>query len=149
MQRLLQLALCWRPRIRPPVDADDDIAPTVADPFAPAHEVLFDEDLLAQQLWPFLDAATKAALRGVCSTMRSQVDGAITRVGSPSSGFSAADLTTALRLWPGVRDLTLLGVQGQDASNLQPLATASLAGLTTLSIRQVGSRSPTRRAREL
>ncbi|KAG1657786.1 hypothetical protein FOA52_012864 [Chlamydomonas sp. UWO 241] len=62
--------------------------------------------------------------------MRGQVDASIVVVASPSSGFSAAQLIHALSNWPGVRDLTL------GASDLQPLATASLAGLTSLTVRQ-------------
>jgi hypothetical protein len=113
---------------------------------ASAREVLFSRDLMGE-MWPSLDAPTKLALRSVCTTMRRHVDAAIEVVASPrawfsrrpvdrtSAGFSAAELTAALARWPSVRDLTLLGVI--DASDVQPLATASLAGLTSLTVRQV------------
>ncbi|KAG1670668.1 hypothetical protein FOA52_010943 [Chlamydomonas sp. UWO 241] len=42
--------------------------------------------------------------------MRGQVDASIVVVASPSSGFTAAQLIYALSNWPGVRDLTLLGI---------------------------------------
>ncbi|KAG1671538.1 hypothetical protein FOA52_011258 [Chlamydomonas sp. UWO 241] len=65
--------------------------------------------------------------------MRAQVDGCIKVVASPAS-FTAAELAIALLNWPAVRDLTLLGVS--DASVLASLSTASLAGLTSLTVRQ-------------
>ncbi|KAG1667451.1 hypothetical protein FOA52_012206 [Chlamydomonas sp. UWO 241] len=68
--------------------------------------------------------------------MRRQVDGSITRVASSSSGFTSAVVTRALVLWPGMVHLTLLSVRS--ASVLLPLATASLARLTSLTVRQVG-----------
>ena len=108
---------------------------------ASAHAVLLSEDLFAQALWRWLDPDSKAALRFVSKTMRGQVDGSITRVASPrQEGFSAADLTIALRQWPAVRNLTLLSVGS--AAALAPLSTASLAGLASLTVRQVGHASP-------
>ncbi|KAG1677325.1 hypothetical protein FOA52_010704 [Chlamydomonas sp. UWO 241] len=86
-------------------------------------------------LWPSLDRASKQALRCVSRAMRWQVDGSIKLVATPSSGFSAGQLVCALSRWPGVRDLSLLG--GSGASDLAPLATTSLAGLTSLTVRQV------------
>ncbi|KAG1673103.1 hypothetical protein FOA52_013173 [Chlamydomonas sp. UWO 241] len=88
----------------------------------------------AQQLWRWLDANSKVALRVVSKGMRSLVDGAVQVVASPRSGASAIDLTSALLRWPGVRDLTLLHVSS--ATDLTPLSTASLAGLTSLTVRQ-------------
>jgi hypothetical protein len=103
---------------------------------ASAHAVLFSQDLWLV-LWPSLDAPAKAALRGVCSAMRRQVDGSIEVVASPRSGFSAAGLTGAMRRWPRVIHLTLhLGV-GDAASTLQPLATAMLTRLQSLTVREV------------
>jgi hypothetical protein len=75
--------------------------------------------------------------------MRSQVDGAVQVLSSPSSGASAYALCLALMRFPGVVDLTLLHVS--DASAPAPLSTArlyassSLAGLTRLTVRQVGA----------
>jgi hypothetical protein len=68
--------------------------------------------------------------------MRSQVDGAVEVhvVTSPSSG--AYDLAAALLRWPAMRELTLLNVSV--ATDLAPLSTASLAGLTSLTVREVG-----------
>jgi hypothetical protein len=103
---------------------------------ASAHAVLFSHDLWPL-MWQELDRSSKQALRCVCRPMRSQVDGSITRVASRSSGVSAAKLTRALVRWPGMVDLTLLNVSS--ASVLQPLATASLARLTSLAVREVGS----------
>jgi hypothetical protein len=101
---------------------------------AAAHAVLFSLDLWFET-WPWLNASTIAALRGVCSAMRRQVDGSIVVVASPGTGFSADELTAALRRWPRTRDLTLLGVR--NASTLQPLSTASVS-LTSLTVREVG-----------
>ncbi|KAG1679521.1 hypothetical protein FOA52_011122 [Chlamydomonas sp. UWO 241] len=98
------------------------------------HAVLLCEDLVRQQLWRWLDADSKTALRLVCKVMRSLVDGAVQVVASPSSGASAPDLAAALRRWPAVRDLTLLNVSG--ATDLSPLSTATLAGLTSLTVRE-------------
>ncbi|KAG1679522.1 hypothetical protein FOA52_011123 [Chlamydomonas sp. UWO 241] len=99
-----------------------------------AHAVLLSEDLVCQQLWRWLDADAKAALRVMNKRMRSLVDGAVQVVASPSSGASANDLASALLRWPAVRILTLLGVSG--ATDLSPLSTASLAGLTSLTVSQ-------------
>jgi hypothetical protein len=98
------------------------------------HAVLFSPDL-SLELWPSLDRTSKVALRCVSRAMRSQVDASIEVVASPSSGFTAAELTAVLLRWPSVRDLTLLAVSGAE---LAPLATASVAGLTSLTVRQVG-----------
>jgi hypothetical protein len=110
-----------------------------------AHEVLFSPDLWPQQLWRFLDRESKRSLRGVSRGMRIQVDAAIEVVSSPTAGFTASDLSRALALFPGMRDLTLLNVSS--AACMQPLATASLAALTSLTLRQVGGcvhgRAPT------
>ncbi|KAG1679526.1 hypothetical protein FOA52_011127 [Chlamydomonas sp. UWO 241] len=73
-------------------------------------------------------------MRVVCKGTRSLVDGAVQVVASPSSGASADDLASALLRWPAVRDLTLLNVTG--AADLAPLSTASLAGLTSLTVRE-------------
>ncbi|KAG1666701.1 hypothetical protein FOA52_013613 [Chlamydomonas sp. UWO 241] len=105
------------------------------DPHASAHAVLFSEDLLAE-MWPWLDAPSKAALRGVCSAMRRQMNGSIKVVASPGSGFTAAELTSALRCWPGITELMLSHVLNA-ASTLAPLATASLTRLKSLTLRQV------------
>ncbi|KAG1675592.1 hypothetical protein FOA52_014180 [Chlamydomonas sp. UWO 241] len=96
--------------------------------------VLFSPDLWPV-LWPSLHASTKRALRGVCSAMRQQVDAAIVVVASSRAGFSPAELTGAITRWPGVRHLTLLGVCDA-ASTLAPLATASLADLESLTVRE-------------
>ncbi|KAG1674385.1 hypothetical protein FOA52_012911 [Chlamydomonas sp. UWO 241] len=100
---------------------------------ASARAVLFSQDLWGE-IWPGLDGPTKAALRGVCSAMRRLVDESIEVVASPRDGFSAADLTAALRNWPGVVHLTLLAVG--DASTLRPLATATLMRLACLTVRE-------------
>ncbi|KAG1653648.1 hypothetical protein FOA52_002018 [Chlamydomonas sp. UWO 241] len=102
---------------------------------AVCHDVLFSLDLWTQQLWPRLDGASKVAMRGVCSAMRSQVDGSrVEAVTSPASGFSGDDLSRALVRWPRTRHLTLLNVGG--SFDLAPLATSSLAGLMSLTVRQ-------------
>ncbi|KAG1662173.1 hypothetical protein FOA52_006393 [Chlamydomonas sp. UWO 241] len=106
----------------------DDEAATVA-----YHDVLFSPDL-APKLLSSLDRATKVALRCVNKAMRSQVDASIKVVASPASGFSPDALSAALVRWSGMRDLTLFAVNGTD--DLAPLATASLAGLTSLTVRQ-------------
>ncbi|KAG1672420.1 hypothetical protein FOA52_013205 [Chlamydomonas sp. UWO 241] len=96
---------------------------------APAREVL-----LSGVLWPSLDAATKAALRGVSRTMRRLVDGSVVVVASPNVGISAAvELASALVRWPGVRHLTLLGVINAE-HNLLPLNT--LTRLTSLTVHE-------------
>ncbi|KAG1668762.1 hypothetical protein FOA52_006015 [Chlamydomonas sp. UWO 241] len=66
--------------------------------------------------------------------MRSLVVVAVQVVASPGSGASANDLQSALLRWPHVVDLTLLNVGS--ASDLAPLSTATLAGLTSLTVRQ-------------
>ncbi|KAG1674399.1 hypothetical protein FOA52_012926 [Chlamydomonas sp. UWO 241] len=86
-------------------------------------------------IWPSLDAPAKAALRCVCSAMRRQVDGSVEIASSPSSGCTDADLTAALRRWPRVFALTLLGVSSA-AVSLQPLATATLTRLKKLTVRE-------------
>ncbi|KAG1679540.1 hypothetical protein FOA52_011142 [Chlamydomonas sp. UWO 241] len=99
-----------------------------------AHAVLLSEDLMQNQLWRWLDADSKAAMRLVSKLMRSLVDGAVKVVSSPSTGATANDLSSALLRWPGVRDLTLLDVR---ATDLSPLSTTSLASLTSQTVRQV------------
>jgi hypothetical protein len=103
---------------------------------ASAHAVLLSQDLWHQHLWRWLDADAKAALRVVSKGMRSQVDAAVEVVASPSTGAYENQLRSALLRWPAVRELTLLNVR--DATALAPLSTASLAGLTSLTVRQVG-----------
>ncbi|KAG1652765.1 hypothetical protein FOA52_005959 [Chlamydomonas sp. UWO 241] len=68
------------------------------------HAVLFSPDMWALKLFPWLDRASKVALR------------------------------VALVRWSGMHDLTLLAVTGAD--DLVPLATASLAALTSLAVRE-------------
>ncbi|KAG1665297.1 hypothetical protein FOA52_015874 [Chlamydomonas sp. UWO 241] len=100
---------------------------------ASCHAVLSSPDLWLV-LWPSLDRVSKVALRGVSKGMRSQVDASIKVVASPASGFSPSALSAALVHWHAVHDLKLLAVSG--AADLAPLATASLAGLTSLTVRQ-------------
>ncbi|KAG1669914.1 hypothetical protein FOA52_002440 [Chlamydomonas sp. UWO 241] len=69
--------------------------------------------------------------------MRNQLDAAITFVSSPESGFFVEGLRRSLMLWPRVRDLTLLNVSDPRVDTLQPLSMTSLAGLTSLTIRQM------------
>ncbi|KAG1674836.1 hypothetical protein FOA52_015224 [Chlamydomonas sp. UWO 241] len=71
--------------------------------------------------------------------MRELADGAVVRVASPRAGFWANDLKCALLRWPGVHDLTLLGMQNvaSAVASLKPLTTSSLAGLTSLTFREV------------
>jgi hypothetical protein len=116
--------------------SDVDVPADETIEFASAHAVLLSEDLFCQQLWRWLDADAKAALRVVSKGMRSLVDGAVQVVASPSSGASANDLRSALLRWPAVRDLTLLNVI--DTTDLSPLSTATIAGLTSLTVREVG-----------
>jgi hypothetical protein len=102
-----------------------------------AHAVIFSEDLWRQHLWRWLDPGAKAALRFVSKRMRDQVDATVEVVQSPSSGtLQAGDLASVLVRWPAVRELTLFNVDSAD--ELAPLSTASLAGLTSLTLRQVG-----------
>ncbi|KAG1671990.1 hypothetical protein FOA52_013363 [Chlamydomonas sp. UWO 241] len=111
-------------------DADAEVAAALA------HAVLTSPDLWSQ-LWRLLDRDSKAAFRGVGSAMRQLVDASVGVVASPSStGLSDADeLAAALRLWPRIRDLTLLNVSNA-AATLQPLATAELSRLTKLTVRE-------------
>jgi hypothetical protein len=102
--------------------------------------VLFSKYLWRFQLWRWLDRSSKSALRGVSRAMCAQVEGSIGAVTSPESGFSSDELTRGHALatmarCPGLRDLTLLNVGA--ATGMQPLATASLAGVS-LTMRQVG-----------
>jgi hypothetical protein len=101
---------------------------------ASAHAVLFSQDLWHQHLWSWLDPESKAAMRLVSKDMRIQVDAAVEVVASPSSGASANALRSALLRWPAVRELTLLNVS--NAAALVPLSTTTLAGLTSLTVRQ-------------
>ncbi|KAG1653894.1 hypothetical protein FOA52_013777 [Chlamydomonas sp. UWO 241] len=107
---------------------DDDEAATAA-----YHGVLFSQDLWTLQLFPLLHRASKVVLRCVNKNMCSQVDASIEVVASPVSGSSPDALSAALVRWSGMHDLTLLAVKDAD---LVPLATASLAGLTSLTVRQ-------------
>ncbi|KAG1656433.1 hypothetical protein FOA52_006975 [Chlamydomonas sp. UWO 241] len=100
---------------------------------AACHAVFFSPDL-SPQLLSSLDRASKVALRCVSKAMRIQVDASIKVVASPVSGFSADALSAALVRWSGMHDLTLLGVSG--TADLVPLATASLAGLRRLTMRE-------------
>ncbi|KAG1664030.1 hypothetical protein FOA52_010449 [Chlamydomonas sp. UWO 241] len=111
-----------------------DEAAVAAHATAVANEVLFSLDLWAQQLWRWLDRDAKVALRSVSQAMRSQVDGSIQVVVSPSAGCSSDELALTLTRWPCVRHLTRLNVSG--ASDLAPLSTASLAGLASLTVRE-------------
>ncbi|KAG1676476.1 hypothetical protein FOA52_002296 [Chlamydomonas sp. UWO 241] len=101
---------------------------------ASADAVFFSPDLWLQQLWPLLDRDSKAALPVGSVAMRGLVDGSIELFASPACGFSPDALSTALLLWPRVRDLTLLAVS--DPADLAPLATAALARLTNLTVRE-------------
>ncbi|KAG1673099.1 hypothetical protein FOA52_013169 [Chlamydomonas sp. UWO 241] len=76
---------------------------------ASADEVLFSPDLWLQQLWPWLDRDSKAALCGLSIAMRGQ-------------------------LWPRVTHLTLLAVS--EPADLAPLATTALARLASLTVRE-------------
>ncbi|KAG1681003.1 hypothetical protein FOA52_009962 [Chlamydomonas sp. UWO 241] len=105
----------------------------VAHATAVAHAVLLSPDLCSQQLWRWLDRDSKIALRVVCKAMRSLVDGAVEVVTSASSSASGNELRLTLLRWPGVRHLTLLNVS--NATALDPLSAASLAGLTSLTVR--------------
>ncbi|KAG1655961.1 hypothetical protein FOA52_005216 [Chlamydomonas sp. UWO 241] len=96
--------------------------------------VLFSPDLWAE-LWRWLDRGSKAAMRSVSVAMRDQVDAAVVRVASsPEAGFTAKQLKSALVRWHGIVDLALLGMG--DGSDLAPLATASLAGLKSFTVRE-------------
>ncbi|KAG1664750.1 hypothetical protein FOA52_004758 [Chlamydomonas sp. UWO 241] len=99
---------------------------------ATANAVLKSPDLLSK-FWPWLDPSSKASLRVVCRELRSHVDGLV-RV-AMGVGFSAQQLSAALIRWPHVHDLTLMGITG---ASLRPLTTASLAGLTSLTLREAG-----------
>ncbi|KAG1664764.1 hypothetical protein FOA52_013616 [Chlamydomonas sp. UWO 241] len=68
--------------------------------------------------------------------MRNQLDSAIAVVTSSEAGFTAEHLKSALVRWPNATHLALLGVSS--AADLAPLTTASLAGLTSLTIRKDG-----------
>jgi hypothetical protein len=103
---------------------------------ADAHAVLLSPDLFTI-LWPSLDGESKRALRSVTATLRSQVDALIEVVATPMLGCAATELAAALGRWPRTKDLTLHAVASTSA--LAPLATASLAGLKRLAIRQVGA----------
>ncbi|KAG1673876.1 hypothetical protein FOA52_012901 [Chlamydomonas sp. UWO 241] len=107
----------------------------VNDSTAAYHAVLFSPDL-APKLLSSLDRASKVALRCVNKAMRSQVDASIVVVASPASGFSPVALSAALVRWGGMHDLTLLAASGTD---LAPLATATLAGLTNVTVRQANA----------
>ncbi|KAG1662176.1 hypothetical protein FOA52_006396 [Chlamydomonas sp. UWO 241] len=111
------------------MQAEEDEAATVA-----YDAVLFSPDLFETELFPWLDRASKVALRCVNRAMRSQVDASIEVVASPASGFSPDALIAALVRWSEMRDMTLFAVWGAD--DLVPLATASLAGLTSLTVRE-------------
>ncbi|KAG1657004.1 hypothetical protein FOA52_012005 [Chlamydomonas sp. UWO 241] len=99
-----------------------------------SQSVLFSVDLWPG-LWPGLDRGSKRALRANCVAMRKQVDISVTVVvASPDVGFIPDELSRALLRWPGVSVLALLSVSG--ASSLAPLATASLAVLKSLTVRE-------------
>ncbi|KAG1672446.1 hypothetical protein FOA52_013232 [Chlamydomonas sp. UWO 241] len=112
--------LAMRTRTAARLAAEDSAALETAS----AREVLLSEDLFGV-LWPCLDACTKAALRGVSRDLRRLLDGLVEVVTSPSAGFSAAQLTSALMRWRGVTDLTLRGVSNA-TSTLLPLTTTTL-----------------------
>jgi hypothetical protein len=92
---------------------------------ASAHAVLFSLDLWLEP-WPWMDRDSKAALRGVSIAMRRLVDGSCTW---PRVELLPHELPSHPR-----RTLQAVG----DASDLSPLATTSLARLTSLTVRQVG-----------
>jgi hypothetical protein len=102
---------------------------------AAPQSVLFTP-LLGDLLWPWLDRSSKVALRGVCRDMRREVAASIKDVTSPASGFSADTLKAVLEASPVVRYLFLHMV---GAPALEPLATATMPGLQSLSVREVGS----------
>ncbi|KAG1668666.1 hypothetical protein FOA52_001274 [Chlamydomonas sp. UWO 241] len=105
--------------------------------FSAAHSacyLVFSGNHLLGLLWPFLNTSGKAALRGVCKAIRGQVDGLMKVVASPSGGFSAGELTAAMNRWSAVTELTLFGVN--TTQSVQPLATATLARLEILTVRQ-------------
>ncbi|KAG1676156.1 hypothetical protein FOA52_004997 [Chlamydomonas sp. UWO 241] len=120
----------------PSLSLDDDEAEEHAT--AVAHSVLFSDYLWRLQLWRWMDRGSKNALRGVSVAMCAQVEGAISAAASPDSGFfSSADLSHALATMTrctGLCDLTLLNVSA--ASAMQPLSTASLTGVTRLTMRE-------------
>jgi hypothetical protein len=122
-------------------DEADDEADDAERATALAHAVLFSVDLWLE-LWPWMDRGSKQALRSVNLAMRAQVEGSIGAAASPDSGFSSDALRHALATmarFPGLRDLALINVSA--ASGMQPLATALLSGVTSLTMRQVGMRS--------
>jgi hypothetical protein len=101
-----------------------------------ASAVLLSPDLFPE-LFQFLDRGSKAALRCASRAMCSLVDGSIETVASPlETGFSDISLIATLARCPRVHDLTLLYVGS--TSDLASLATTSLAGLKSLTVRQVG-----------
>ncbi|KAG1663911.1 hypothetical protein FOA52_002674 [Chlamydomonas sp. UWO 241] len=120
--------------------ADDDAAAADVDAeraTALAHSVLFSDYLWRLQLWRWLDRDSKNVLRGVSRAMCAQVEGSIGAVSSPQSGFSSDQLSHALATMarcPFLRELTLLNVSAH--SGMQPLATASLTGATSLTMRE-------------
>ncbi|KAG1661155.1 hypothetical protein FOA52_002530 [Chlamydomonas sp. UWO 241] len=91
--------------------------------------------LCDQHLWLWLDRGSKAALRCVSVAMRDQVDACVAVLVSSEAGLTAEQLASALARWPRVAHLTLLGVSSGEA--LLPFTTASLAGLRTLTVREV------------
>jgi hypothetical protein len=121
------------------MQADQLAAQLAADAEAAAtasiHAVLLSPDLFPE-LFQFLDRGSKAALRCASRAVCSQVDGSIETVASPASGFSDISLSATLVKFPRVHNLTLLRVGS--TSDLAPLATTSLAGLKSLTVRQVG-----------
>ncbi|KAG1662177.1 hypothetical protein FOA52_006397 [Chlamydomonas sp. UWO 241] len=95
------------------MQADEGEAAAVA-----YHAVLFSPDLWALELFPWLDRASKVALRCVNKAMRSQVDASIEVVASPVSGFTPDALSAALVRWSGMHDLTLFAVSGAEYLNI-------------------------------
>ncbi|KAG1675160.1 hypothetical protein FOA52_003383 [Chlamydomonas sp. UWO 241] len=121
-------------RLAASLSAADESAAAIAAATASAHAVLFSLDLCLE-LWPWLDRGSNAALRGVSSAMRRQVDGLIEMVASPESGFTPGALSSALLRFARTTHLTLFNVGG--ASDLAPLATTTaLARLTSLTVRE-------------
>ncbi|KAG1669883.1 hypothetical protein FOA52_002409 [Chlamydomonas sp. UWO 241] len=119
---------------------DDHATETEADEHATAvaHAVVFNAHLFSE-LFQRMDRASKAAMRGVSHVTLSLVDEAVAVVASPSLGFvlTAEAVSSALQRWPGVKDLTLLGLDTDSAAaTLAPLATADLGRLASLTLRQ-------------
>lgn len=98
------------------------------------QKVLFSPDLYSQ-LWQWLPADSKEAMRQVSVAMRDQVDASVTRV-TIRTPFTACDLSRALTTWKGVNTLFLDDMR--DMRALAPLATAQPKKLRSITIHEVG-----------